>query len=56
MRRAAWRCSEVSSIPITDAADLSSEVVDVHCFDAITEQENFDTVYTFMKWFTEVSV
>ena len=49
MRIAAWKCSEVSSIPIADAADLSSEVVDVHCFEAVTEQENFDTAYTFMK-------
>lgn len=30
--------------------DLSNEVVESHCYELISEQENFDTLYSFTKW------
>ncbi|KAK8831087.1 hypothetical protein WA577_003258, partial [Blastocystis sp. JDR] len=35
--------------------NLSSEVVDAHCFEVIAEQEYFDTAYTFMKYFDQLA-
>lgn len=30
--------------------DLSNEVVESHCYELISEQENFDILYSFTKW------
>ena len=35
--------------------DLSNEVVESHCYELISEQENFDVVYSFTKWEVNLS-
>lgn len=49
MRTIAWKCWEVIVQTWSKRIDLSSEVVDAHCFEVIAEPEYFDTAYTFMK-------
>ena len=56
MRTIAWKCWEVIAQTRSKRVDLSSEVVDAHCFEVIAEQEYFDTVYTFMKCALRISV
>lgn len=35
--------------------DLSNEVVESQCYELISEQENFDVVYSFTKWEVNLS-
>ena len=35
--------------------DLSNEVVESHCYELISEHENFDVVYSFTKWEVNIS-
>ena len=34
---------------------LSNEIVESHCYELISEQENFDVVYSFTKWEVNLS-